>query len=274
MEMKCNCNKEWSEKCKKRVTDWMEQNDELEMYPSRYWLYYEEYKAKGIISFSRNDENLYNYLKNNNILGEKVCYLKIAYKLILKDYIHNEKDNVDSILNYLYWSYGLPYDENNYLLRKFILNKQIEIREKYKISTEPREYFYFLGYRYKSKNRNKLALDTIGVLGLNDTNTTIKLRFVICNAIIDKLDDINELLYDYIKGTNISTRRKNRIVNGIKNVLQCAQPTEEYSAIISTTVINDDNYKHIKNELVNLKLWDSELDNLEKEAINIMFYIK
>jgi uncharacterized protein (TIGR02646 family) len=138
---------------------------------------------------------------------------------------------------------------------------------------DPREYFYFVGYRYKSKNRNKLALDTIGVLGLNDTHTTIKLRFIICNAIVDKLADIDELLYDYIKGTNISTRRKNRIVNGIKNVLQCAQPTEEYSAIIATTVINDDNYKHVKDELVNLNLWDSELENLEKEAINIMFDI-
>ncbi len=136
---------------------------------------------------------------------------------------------------------------------------------------DPKEYFYFYNYRYKSKDRNKLATDTISVLYLNDTTTIVEARFKICNAIIDKLCQIDELLQDYTNETNTSTRRKNRIVNGVRDILKSSQPTEEYSAIVATTVINDDNYKHIKVELINLNLWDSELDNLEKEAINIMF---
>lgn len=135
----------------------------------------------------------------------------------------------------------------------------------------PKDYFYFYNYRYKSKNRNKLASNTIDVLYLNDTTTIVKARFNICNAIIDKLSEIDELLYDYIQGTNVSTRRRNRIVNGIKDILKSSQPTEEYSAIVATTVINDDNYKHIKEELLKLNLWDLEITNLEKEAINIMY---
>lgn len=138
----------------------------------------------------------------------------------------------------------------------------------------PKDYFYFYNYRYKSKNRNKLAIDTMGVLYLNDTNTIVKARFKICNSIIDKLSEIEELLEDYVKKINVSTRRKNRIIHGLKDVLKCSQPTEEYSAVVATTIINDDNYKHIKNKLMTLELWDSELENLEKEAINIMFDTK
>ncbi|NFK66164.1 TIGR02646 family protein [Clostridium botulinum] len=135
----------------------------------------------------------------------------------------------------------------------------------------PKDYFYFYNYRYKSKNRNKLAKDTIDVLYLNDTTTIVQVRFKICNAIIDKLSEIEELLRDYVKKINTSTRRKNKIINGVKDILKYSQPTEEYSAIMATTIINDDNYKYIKIELLNLGLWDLELEDLEKEAINIMF---
>lgn len=56
MEIKCNCSKEWPEKCKKRVTDWMVQYGKLEMYPAQYLFYYHEYRAKGIISETKNDK--------------------------------------------------------------------------------------------------------------------------------------------------------------------------------------------------------------------------
>lgn len=123
--MVCNCCKEWSEKCKKRVTDWMEQYEKLEMYPAQYLFYYEEYRAKGIISETKNDKVLYNYLIDNNIFGESLCYLEIASKLVLDDYknkTYKVKENIDSMLDYLYWSYGNPYDKGN-LLRKYFVNK-------------------------------------------------------------------------------------------------------------------------------------------------------
>lgn len=136
IKFQCNCKEKWSETCKTRSTDWLEQYDQLEMYPAQYHLYYEEYRARGIISDTKNDEKLYNYLKNKNLLGEKLCYLRIAYKLVLKDDkygIYREEENIDSMLDYLKWSYGDPRNENNYLLLKIKSNNQENIIEKYRI---------------------------------------------------------------------------------------------------------------------------------------------
>jgi len=138
MKFQCDCKEKWLKTCKTRSTEWLVQYDELEMYPIQYQLYYEKYRSSGIISDTKNDERLYNYLRNNNLLGEKLCYLKIAYKLVLKDDnygIYNSEDNVDSVIDYLVWSYGNPYDENNYLLQRIRSENQEDIREKYKMGT-------------------------------------------------------------------------------------------------------------------------------------------
>ncbi|NRY59877.1 hypothetical protein DZE40_000972 [Clostridium beijerinckii] len=133
--------KMWSEKCKKQVTGWLEQYDELEMYPSQYHIYYEEYRARGIISDTKNDKVLYNYLIDNNLLGEDLCYLEIARKLVLKDdeyYLNKEEENIDSMRDYLYWSYGNPTDMDNLLRRHFVKNAMADYkcncREKWKNS--------------------------------------------------------------------------------------------------------------------------------------------
>ncbi|MFT8349499.1 HNH endonuclease [Clostridium saccharoperbutylacetonicum] len=120
----CNCCKEWSEKCKSR-TSWLGQCSNLEFYPAQYWLYYPEYESEGIISGTKNDIVLYNYLIDNNILGEKFCYLGIAHKLVLEDYKYDKnrlEENVDSMLDYLCYSYGEPNDTDN-LLRKYFVKK-------------------------------------------------------------------------------------------------------------------------------------------------------
>lgn len=118
----CNCCKEWSEKCKSRTT-WLSQRADFEMYPAQHHRYYEEYRAKGIISEAKNDEVLFKYLKSNNLLGEKLCYLEISHKLVLEDYKYDKyhlEENVDSMLDYLYWSYGEPNDTDNLLRKHFV----------------------------------------------------------------------------------------------------------------------------------------------------------
>ncbi|WMJ81983.1 hypothetical protein RBU49_06965 [Clostridium sp. MB40-C1] len=139
---------------------------------------------------------------------------------------------------------------------------------------DPKDFLYFKNYRYKSIDRNEKGLNTIHVLYLNDTNGLVKVRFNVCNALCDKLLDIEELLQEYIQGTSNSTRRKNRIVNGIKDILICAQPTKEYSSIIASTIVNDDSYKYIKQELDGLGLWGYELKELEDGAKKIMLDMK
>jgi hypothetical protein len=104
-KFECDCLKKWNERCKHRVTDWLIQKEELEMYPAQHHRFYEEYRNKGIISDTKNDKVLYEYLKNNNLLGKRLCYLEISHKLVLEDY-KNERCcldlNVDSMMDYLY----------------------------------------------------------------------------------------------------------------------------------------------------------------------------
>lgn len=136
---------------------------------------------------------------------------------------------------------------------------------------EPKEYLYLKNYTVKSKNKCKLGLDTIRVLYLNDSTGLVQARFRICEAVRCKIEDIEELLSTCGQSQEIPTRRKNKIVNGIKDILRCAQPSEEYSAVVANAIIKDETYQDIKKKLIELGFWDSELEELEKVSIEIMF---
>ncbi|MCI0947875.1 hypothetical protein MJU96_014945 [Clostridioides difficile] len=138
------------------------------------------------------------------------------------------------------------------------------------VRNNPKDYLYLYNYRYKSKNRNKLGSDTIDILYLNDTDKLIKPRVNICMALFKRLESIKIFVEDYQNGTGVHTRRKNKIINEVKGVLRCAQPTEEYSAIVANVIINDDDYKYIKEIMSEFNLWDKELEELENKAKETM----
>ena len=56
---------------------------------------------------------------------------------------------------------------------------------------DPKDYFYLKNYRYYSKNDSveKIASDTIDVLGLNDTQELVINRFTQGDAVIQKIKD-------------------------------------------------------------------------------------
>lgn len=125
IKFECNCKEKRLKTCSHRVTEGLLSHKELDIYPAQHHRFYEEYRKKGIISDTKNDKVLYEYLKSNNLLGEKLCYLEIAYKLVLDDYKKERYYldlNVDSMMDYLYWSYGNPDDMDN-LLREHLVKK-------------------------------------------------------------------------------------------------------------------------------------------------------
>lgn len=139
IKFECNCKEKWLKTCNHRVTEGLLSHEELDMYPAQHRRFYEEYRTKGIISDTKNDKVLYQYLKYKNILGEKLCYLEISHKLVLKDYKKKRYCldlNVDSVLDYLYWSYGNPDDTDNLLRRHFVKKAMADYkcncREKWK----------------------------------------------------------------------------------------------------------------------------------------------
>lgn len=136
----------------------------------------------------------------------------------------------------------------------------------------PKEYFYLHGYRLKSKNRNEIGKRTIKVLSLNDSRGLVQVRFKLCLALVERISSIEGLIAKSDR-EKLSIADENEVINGIKDILWEAQPSEEYSAIISSYILNDDSYQYIKQKLIDLNLWDDEHIKLENTAREIMLDI-
>ena len=118
-------------------------------------------------------------------------------------------------------------------------------------------------WRYRIKGSDELGKLTVSVLNLNDQDRLVKKRFEIGNAIREKLEQLNELTDDYISGIQTSTRRKNRIVNGTKDLMKEGLPNAIYSATSATVILTDIEFETLKSKLTLLGFWDAELSQLE-----------
>lgn len=206
----------------------------------------------------------------NNMSNNKCCFcetrLNSEGKAMQVEHFHPKKDYPDEVVE---WDNLLPS------CSRCNTNKAAHDTKKEPIINptinDPKKYLYLRNYTIKSKNKCKLGLDTIKVLYLNDSTGLVQARFRICEAIRGKLEDIEELLSDCQDKQKIHTRRKNTIVNGIKDILRCAQSDQEYSAVVANAIIKDETYQGIKKKLVKLGFWDLELGKLEKASEEIMF---
>jgi uncharacterized protein (TIGR02646 family) len=132
---------------------------------------------------------------------------------------------------------------------------------------EPTKYFKLLNYRIKGKDDfGKL---TVSVLDLNNQDRHCKKRFEIGNATHEKLEDFLDLIEEYESGESVSTRRKNRITNGLKELLSLALPKSTYSATTASVILNSTDYIDLKDKMMNNNLWDGELTSLESECEKI-----
>lgn len=137
----------------------------------------------------------------------------------------------------------------------------------------PKDYLYMSNYWYKCKNTNekdkKKAKDTIDVLSLNDMMELITPRFKIGNEIEKKIEQLLDKVKEYKDSPKKKIQQRNKIVNGIKDLLRMAQKTEEYSATVATVIMGDEDYKTLKVMMEECNLWNDELTNLEKVAEEI-----
>ncbi len=136
---------------------------------------------------------------------------------------------------------------------------------------DPKRHLKLWNYRIKGKdNLGKL---TISVIDLNNQDRLVKKRFEIGNAIHEKLEQLNELLHDYMIGIQTSTIRRNRIVKGTKDLLKEGLPTAIYSATSAAIILNDPEYIQLRSNLDKLSFWDKELEHLEVSLTENAFEI-
>lgn len=136
-------------------------------------------------------------------------------------------------------------------------------------AVDPRDHLVYRGYRYKGKD--DLGKLTISVLDLNNADRLVTKRFKIGNAVQDKLEQLNELLDEYMNGQQTSTRRKNRIINGTKDLMREGLPTSIYSASTATILLSAPEFGELESKLVGLSLWDVELIQLKADLSKVAF---
>ncbi len=133
---------------------------------------------------------------------------------------------------------------------------------------------HLLYWRYRIKGRDDFGKLTVSVLDLNNQDRLVKKRFEIGDAIQNKLEQLNEMAEDYINGIQTSTRRRNRIVNGIKDLMREGLPTSIYSATSATVILTDTEFHELKAKLTMLVFWDAELIELENDLSNVALELK
>ncbi|MBD0726141.1 HNH endonuclease [Flavobacterium sp. L1I52] len=130
---------------------------------------------------------------------------------------------------------------------------------------DPKKHLRY--WRYRIKGIDDIGKLTISVLNLNDQERLVKKRFEIGNAILEKLEQLNELIDDYINGIQTKTLRKNKIVNGTKALIKEGLPNSIYSGTTAAIILTEPEFETLKSKLISIDLWDSELINLNEELI-------
>lgn len=134
---------------------------------------------------------------------------------------------------------------------------------------DPRNHLTYWRYRFRGKD--DLGKLTVTVLDLNNADRLVAKRFKIGNAIQDKLEQLNELLDEYMNGQQTSTRRKNRVINGTKDLMREGLATSIYSASTATILLSDPEFGDLESKLLGLSLWDAELIQLKADLSSIAF---
>lgn len=128
---------------------------------------------------------------------------------------------------------------------------------------DPKEHLIFKAYRFKGKD--ELGNKTIEVLNLNDTNLWVSKRFEIGNKAVEQLEEISKELDEFDNLSKKTTQKRNNIIRKLRNLFHEGTPKAEYSAVVASYLLHDDDYDIIKNLLLKNGLWDNEFITLEQQ---------
>lgn len=127
----------------------------------------------------------------------------------------------------------------------------------------PKDHFYFQGYRFKPKtDKGRLSID---VLNLNDRKLWVDTRFKIGDKAIERLEEISVTLKEYDQSFSKSISKRNSIVRQLRNLFHEGTPKAEYSAVVASYLLNDDDFQIIKGLMLKNNLWDEEFESLESQ---------
>ncbi|MEQ6048474.1 HNH endonuclease [Lysinibacillus capsici] len=101
--------------------------------------------------------------------------------------------------------------------------------------------------------------NTIEELNLNDSTKVVSVRHELTEATNKSLEFIFQDVLDYIQNPN--TRRMNRIISSLEELLKEGEAKSAYAGIVSASIINSPTFKAIRKLLLSKIKWDSFLED-------------
>ena len=188
------------------------------------------------------------------LLGEESKYMEV-------EHFHDKDNYPDEVV---VWDNLLPSckacngrKHTRDTVREPIVNPSVD---------NPADYLAFRDYRYRGKER--LGRETIEALNLNDTNKKCLPRFVVCNGLIQKLEEcVTE-----VKAITLVSRpqEKDRFINKVIDILELCQCDQEYTAIKATCIANHPDYQTLVQAMKTRGLWIPELVRLDASMRRFM----
>lgn len=125
----------------------------------------------------------------------------------------------------------------------------------------PKEHLLFRAFRLRPKT--PLGEMTIDVLKLNHRERVVNKRFEVGQKIIEIIEALREETEEYI--ANKSTKKRNKILTKLDNIMLEALPKAIYSATVATVLFElcTEDYNTIKTILQNENLWGEDFQNME-----------
>ena len=131
------------------------------------------------------------------------------------------------------------------------------------LTDNPKDFLYVKSFRYYA--RNDKGKTTIKALAINDLEHFMMSRFRRGNEIRNQISDLLNVLK-----SETEEPEKYSIISKIKSKLESCGPEYEYSAVISTYILYEDNtFKELENYLKANNLWDSEFETIKNTLTEI-----
>lgn len=136
---------------------------------------------------------------------------------------------------------------------------------------DPRDIFYMKNYMYFSKdcNPDSLGKTSIRVLGINEFEEKVMIRFTIGSELCKEFDKLYEDAVDLGDAILTNTRKRNRLISGCVNNLKLCTKASRFGASMATVLQEDEDYQALRNLLIKYNLWNDEMEKLHKESLSI-----
>lgn len=129
----------------------------------------------------------------------------------------------------------------------------------------PHDHLYFKNYMMRG--RDEKGKTTIETLGFRDYERKIDSWFRIGKIIETRIDNILERYKKFCESQ--TTRRRNALFTDLRNLLLECQPNKEYSAVCSTILIENDDLREVRDNMINTHLWADDIEILWQECNRI-----